>query len=940
MGTGPVSWILFGDGNFDAIDTIPEFFAWSLDSFESLLEIYGVIDFLNPLGVIDPLTWNRFDSAQTWMPPRVDPLALDLDGDGIETVAQGGWDGVLFDQNNDGVKTGTGWLSGDDGFLTLDRNGNGRIDNGTELFGDNTQLSNGETAADGFAALADLDTNQDGTIDANDAEFNDLRVWQDLNQDGISQAEELRTLAELGITGLSTSGTAANQSQNGNVITQTGTFTRSDGTSGVSGNLNLASSTFFTEFDNTVPLSETDLARPDLHGSGAVRNLRQAAASSAELADLLDHYASLTTRGEQQALLAELIDGWAGTSSMPGLLQHAADNGFILNITFGNLGQNTQAINQIDFTGIDPSDSQSVLSTYLGQQSATYQAWIDKLAILERFNGQEFFNFETLNKTQAASITFLNDDGSTDSERTAEFSEYRILNINISQGQLDLLQQSYDALTESVYGGLVKQTRFMTYLDHIGLESVDGSLQLDATPILDSLEQLHTSDPVNALYDLTELYSYGGNLLNEAGIDARAKIVEWLEPFSSDSAVLGQIRNIHPDFLFGNAGNDSITGTAIDDVIIGDQGDDTLIGQDGEDTLLGGSGNDQLHGGNGDDVLNGGAGSDQFWGGAGADRYVFDSVTGWEWIRPSSATSGLEDVIEFSADSGIGADQIRLIRYGNNLDIRVLDANGTFDTQCIVVESFFANYAVKEIRLADGTVLAGSGLLDRITSTQGGDGNDALYGYGGSVNHVFGNGGADYVTGGNLGDVLDGGSGDDRLYGQDGDDSLIGADGNDYLFGGAGNNTFNGGAGSDFLFGNDINSNDTYVFNRGDGRDVIADSSYSGPEYQDTIQFGEGIDTQQLWFSRNNNDLLIDVVGTDDQVRIKDWYSSSNNQIEEITVADQVLFNNQVDNLVNAMAAFNVQTGPGEIIPQEIQEQIAPVIAANWSLNSLRTDTF
>ncbi|MBK6402426.1 MAG: hypothetical protein IPF74_11000 [Rhodocyclaceae bacterium] len=67
---------------------------------------------------------------------RRDPLAIDLDGDGIETVGVAA--GVLFDHDADAIKTGTGWLKGDDAFVVLDRNGNGTIDSGRELFGVDT----------------------------------------------------------------------------------------------------------------------------------------------------------------------------------------------------------------------------------------------------------------------------------------------------------------------------------------------------------------------------------------------------------------------------------------------------------------------------------------------------------------------------------------------------------------------------------------------------------------------------------------------------------------------------------------------------------------------------------------------------------------------------------------------------------------------------------
>jgi hypothetical protein len=139
----------------------------------------------------------HFTSAQRWY--RIDPLVLDLDGDGIETVGVNLSSPILFDHNADGIRTGTGWIAADDGLLVLDRNGNGLIDNGTELFGDATPLPDGTTAADGFAALAPLDANGDGSVDAADPQFADLRLWRDLDQDAATDAGELHPLASLGI---------------------------------------------------------------------------------------------------------------------------------------------------------------------------------------------------------------------------------------------------------------------------------------------------------------------------------------------------------------------------------------------------------------------------------------------------------------------------------------------------------------------------------------------------------------------------------------------------------------------------------------------------------------------------------------------------------------------------------------------------------------------
>lgn len=86
----------------------------------------------------------KTNQAKSFAYPR-DPFVLDLDGDGIETTNVN--TGTLFDHNSDGVKTGTGWIKSDDGLLVRDLNANGTIDSGRELFGDQTLLSNGQTAA-------------------------------------------------------------------------------------------------------------------------------------------------------------------------------------------------------------------------------------------------------------------------------------------------------------------------------------------------------------------------------------------------------------------------------------------------------------------------------------------------------------------------------------------------------------------------------------------------------------------------------------------------------------------------------------------------------------------------------------------------------------------------------------------------------------------------
>lgn len=233
-------------------------------------------------GGISAAAASEFTAASNWVERR-DPLTLDLDADGLETVGINPTAPILFDHDGDGVKTGTGWVSPDDGFLVLDRNGNGTIDSGIELFGDSTPLSTGGNAADGFAALAAEDTNLDGKVSATDARFANLRIWRDLNQDGISQSSELATLASLNITSLNVAKTANSQLlANGNVIADLGTYTKTDGTLGTLGDtaqlgdINLTENTFISQFTDTIPISVAAAALPEMQGSGRVRDLREA----------------------------------------------------------------------------------------------------------------------------------------------------------------------------------------------------------------------------------------------------------------------------------------------------------------------------------------------------------------------------------------------------------------------------------------------------------------------------------------------------------------------------------------------------------------------------------------------------------------------------------------------------------------------------------------
>ncbi len=242
-----------------------------------------------------------------------DPLILDLNGDGITlspTTAGSG----SFDVDDNWFRERTGWATPSDGFLVVDENGDGRITSNAEMFGSASQP--------GFAELAGYDGNGDGVVDASDAGFALLKVWQDTNQNYVTDAGELHSLAELGITSLSLGTTLTDPvtTSTGHQITGVGTFTQvqADGTVATRdiAEVALNADHVHTQYAGNTGIAAWSSALPNVHGFGLLTDLGVAASNDLALAAAVHQHMGDFTVPSIAALKAAaepILSAWAGT---------------------------------------------------------------------------------------------------------------------------------------------------------------------------------------------------------------------------------------------------------------------------------------------------------------------------------------------------------------------------------------------------------------------------------------------------------------------------------------------------------------------------------------------------------------------------------------------------------------------------------------------------
>ncbi len=739
---------------------------------------------LNDLGEWLGDVWEAFKEA-IW---TGSPLVLDLDGDGIELISLDNTN-IYWDIDQDGFAEASGWAAADDGFLAIDLNGDGVVSGHEELFGNLT--------TDGFTLLAVYDSNSDNVIDANDTQFDDLIVWRDLNQNGISEADEIFTLTDLGITSINLNAATPNNMEiEGHHISHVSTYTMTD-QSGATIVRDIVDVWFDYSNVNTIyrddyTLDLGALFLPNLRGYGDLPSLHIAISNDNDVTDP-NSLMSLMNEFAQKDLLDLLTDDRAGVE-------------LVRDILFRWAG--------VD--GVDP---------------ASRGIWLNdarELEFLESLLGQEYRQGGDFRNPDPWSL------GARAVERAFEIALYPITGKLIAQaaGQ-ELFNDGfyYDPITDSFegYTGLNQDT-----LDALLAQSNDGNAVADKTMFwVNVINMIDVSVGVDNLStaDLTALNTtLAASDASLNADDLLARLQQNHDDLDHDNPVGETVYANNSGVTFGGGiGYDYYYGGDGADEINGGLGNDTIDGHDGDDILLGGLGDDYLTGGFGNDTFkyNFGHGNDLIGNLQGADKILFGEGISASDLSFSRIAGGHDVLISIGPNSGNGSIRIQEQAAGSKISVLEFADGSTLDLNTI-------NWVHNGSENADfiyGVPIGNGGT--GIDTIYGGHGNDTIYGnsagaYGTAENFLYGGDGDDKIYGDNGVDTIHGDSDDDLLYGYSGDDLITGGQGDDGLFGGAGS--------------------DSYFFNYGDGNDLIHELGAAAD--LDVIKFGSSITTDMVTLTR------------------------------------------------------------------------------------------
>ncbi|HEV8530327.1 MAG TPA: calcium-binding protein [Methylomirabilota bacterium] len=826
---------------------------------------------------------DKFDHAEQ----IVSPIVLDLDGDGVETTPA--TDGVPFDHNGDGFKERSGWAGSGDGFLVWDRDSNGHIDGGSELFGNRTPLRGGGVAANGFAALASWDGNADGRIDANDALWSNLRIWRDSNDDGVSEPDEITLLSDHGLTAINTAYVnATTVDTQGNAHKQIGSFTRVDGTTGAAEDVWFQADPLHSTAASLLNVPADVAALPDFPGYGTTHSLHQAMVrdASGTLKGLVESFTNSSDPNQRGGLVDQILFRWTGSDGI-----NPAGRGPLMDARQVAVLEAFMGRGYLGYGGAtDPYHTSAPIlkEAYANLKGLVHAGLMAQTHLADLYDRIGFIWDETRGlKADLSAVTAelqhrLVVDAVAAQADLAEFA--RGLRTFATEGMLDYwsFRDAFVSQDPSL-GWVFDSLRSNFILGTSGPDVLSGTLSDDALRGGTGNDVLRGAEGPDALY-------------GDEGADTL-----WGQ--DGDDVVVGGVGS---DQLYGGNGADRLEGGDGDDLLFGEAGDDALLGGAGNDQLGGGAGDDVLRGGDGTDVLTGGPGADLLDGGPGSDSmqghqgndvYLFGRGSGQDSIQENGDITGASDVIRLGA--GIAPSDIAVRREGDHL---VLGIKGTTDqlTVYYAFGQFSPANEMEAIVFADGTVW--DLLQVKNILIQGTGGPDTLIGYE-TPDSISGLGGNDVISGRGGNDTLDGGPGADRLDGEAGDDSLRGGAGNDQLYGGSdddalsgevGDDYLDGGTGADRLDGGADNDSmnggrgpDTYLFGRGSGQDTIQDAD-TMPGVIDAIQLASDLRPSDVAVKRDGDHLVLSINGTSDQLTVYNWFWQDlpDNQVEQVRFAD------------------------------------------------------
>ena len=755
--------------------------------------------------------------AKTYVPPfgpqggqpnvNRDPLALDLDGDGIETVGLSA--NIHFDHDGDSFKELSGAIAADDGLLVLDINGDGQINSGAELFGNNTFLADGELAENGFEALAELDSNDDGIIDDKDARYAELRIWRDIDQDGETDEGELFILEDLGVQSLNTAYDEQDYTDtSGNEHRQVGSYTNTSGEERALTDVWFTSNPTLTQ-EEIIEVSSEISVLPDIVGSGNSRSLHQAMArdESGKLQSLVEGFVIASTRKQRLALTEQIIFAWTGQEG-------EYRNHFNVRIDARRMG---------------------ALEVFYGHEM---ERPIRNFPLyISAFNGV----FDNIADAIFARL----------SARSHLAPFFREISWN---------EDAETGIWEGDFSGVVSDL-----FDYVQ----DNPAQARDT-IQDFAHAVRGVNPYNTInVDLlrraVDTFLVTADLSGYTGATIGIASSGLLNASEGADRIDGN--NGH-NFLYGFGGNDQINGMGGNDVLDGGTGDDVLEGGAGDDEYRFGRGYGQDRIRNTDIVadrndivrLIGGLTEEDIT----VRRQRNDLVI---------AINDSEDVLRVESHfhrEGVAKRYINAIVFDDDSKLAV--GPSQFDALNIASQSITTGdddlHGSSAADILDG--LAGDDAIygkDGNDQLTGGADNDKLFGDAGA-DTLLGGAGDDELEGGKGADTLRGDAGDDVLEGGEEADRLEGGADNDTIYGGKGDDVLEGGTGADTLVGGV--GDDSYRFNLGDGLDVIVNQGSNRDT--DKIVLGAGIVSEDTIIRRTGNDLNIIIREGTDAIRIKSYY--------------------------------------------------------------------